>query len=317
MRDFDNDNNCKNVEMTLHDFFRQYFISEMKRKSARKDDIAFSESVRAYDKMCIVRDKLYKELGVYINSVTNLEDKKYIAGHFLFEVIKLCTDENTKRKNLFFTEGINIISHIAEKFPLTERTRKSICAYVSKNKSKNKLSEQAFEKLQPKKYNNPLEGMKHDEIVPTAELIKEYTGYSYNCALDYPEADIAPYAIFNLLEKNAFVDGLSFVQHTIFDGPKVVKGINKKAVLGVAEVYADNIDIERNYYGENNQAFDDGMEKMFCHIVSNYDYKPEEVEKLKQTLIANSQDQELVKRMAQNIGKAYIISKQRSGGRGI
>ena len=133
------------------------------------------------------------------------------------------------------------------------------------------------------------------------------------CALDYNKANISAVSIFELLKKNTSMNGLDVIQPTIFEEGRKIKAINKDAVLEVAKTYAGNIDVESNYYGQNNQAFDRSMEKMFCHIVTNFGYTPKEVETLKQTLIDNSQDKEFATKMAKNIGSSYIVSKQNTG----
>lgn len=318
MLDLSNDKNYENVKIALIYYFNQYLVSEEKRKSAHIDDVAFSVSVRAYDKMCVAHDKFYKELGAYINNVTNLEDKKYLAGHFIFKVMDIISKEkDSKRKNLLKKKGLHIISNIVENYPLSERTRKSIDKYVKKNRAQKKLTDKALEKLTPKRYKNPIEGLEGKDVVPSYKTINEYVSYAYNCALDYNNTDISAHSIFDLLKKNTSMNGIDVIQPTIFEEAKKIKAINKEAVLEVAKTYADNIDIESNYYGENNQAFDRSMEKMFCHIVTTYGYNPKEVEELKQTLIDNSQDREFSKRMAQNIGASYITSMQNMKARNL
>ena len=63
-------------------------------------------------------------------------------------------------------------------------------------------------------------------------------------------------------------------------------------------------------FGHNNEKFDDNMTKMFGEIVTKHDYKPKEVEALKDVLISNSDDKEYTTTIANNVGMAYINSRK-------
>ncbi|MBR1948492.1 MAG: hypothetical protein IKA30_01710, partial [Alphaproteobacteria bacterium] len=182
--------------------------------------------------------------------------------------------------------------------------------HVFKGKNMKKVSASVLNIILPKDYKNPLEDQDIDKIVPTAELLRNYTEYLCKYAYCCSNEDVSTDALYKLLKRNTSVQGLDVVHPTLFDEGGKKNAINKNMVLEVAKIYSTHISKEANLLMENNEKFDHNMTKMFGEIVTKHDYKPKEVEALKDVLISNSDDKEYTTTIANNVGMAYINSRK-------
>lgn len=305
------DRQCLEVEEKLIDYAKKYIKSEIKKKSAHKDDMAFGESVRCFDNACIARDNFYNSIDTYINGFSNIDDKKQIAGHFLFMVVNLSKyNKKDKRQSPFLAEGLTVASKIIEKYPLFEIDKKRFYGFVKGAREK-KISPYALNVVYPKNYSNPMENKKVGDVVPSFKFLREYTSYLCKYASDCYCENVSVDTLLGLLKRNTSLQGLDSEQPTLFSKAVKKNAINKNAVLEVAEVFASSFNKDHILCNENNQYFDKNMEKMFCHIVGTYNYNPKEVEELKQILVNNSEDKKYAEKMAQNISASYIASMQK------
>ena len=142
------------------------------------------------------------------------------------------------------------------------------------------------------------------------KLVSEYTNYMCECAYEYYRTDIYADNIYYLIEKNAKENGLNRKEPTIFEGVKEIKDINKNMVLKVAEIYAKSIKEADQICGENNMQFDRSMSAMFVDIVCRYNYSDQDVEDLKNTIKANSEDKNYATSLSRSIAVAYINHKK-------
>ncbi len=312
MLDSDNKKTLNILKKKLEDFSKESKVVNGMFEKKYHTDYYFSIREDKRNNKEIHKEELKEQIAGHIKKVSNLEDQKYLAGAYLFEIMKLSQGDDETVKNRFFVDGLEVISSIAESFPLTEQTRDKVVKYIAKNKGtikKNKanttVSMKALKMLEAKKYVNPIEGVDMDNVVARAQTVRDYTKYVCKCAADYNKTSIGVDGILDLLKKNTSLNGMDVIQPTLFEEGKKIKAINKKMVLDVAEIYAKSINSDSVALGLNNKDFDKNMETMFTHIVTDYGYNREDVKELGDILIGNSSDKKYVEKMVDNIEKAY------------
>lgn len=320
MLDLSKDERCNSLVNQL-DYCADKFCESADLKRKVKNDSDFRKSVICFDEAGYARDVFLQGLSDYIASFSNIDDKKQIAGSFLFRVLNAYnSEENKKIRKAFVSEGVYIASKIIEKHPLTDLDIKRYRAHITKSRKKKKLTPKALSVLYPEEslvgveYKNPLENKNINVVVPTGELLKEYTSYLCQYAADKNDENVSVAGIYTLLQRNAEHKGMCDVSSTLFDEGYKKEAIDKKMVLEVAKVYAQNIDIDAITCGENNEKFDKNMCKMFANIVTKYGYKKKDVEELKNVLIENSSDKRYAQDLGATIDYAYNLPRQTSKG---
>lgn len=316
MIDLANDEKYKQLIAELNEYADLCIATEQLDRQKHLDDHNLRKREYRKTERESSRAQIKPKISNYIQNVFNLEDQKYVASRLAFDIMHLSTDKKVsqksgksyKVKNLFFDDGLELICQIAENHPMTELGRDRAGKYIKGVKNESalaRISDTARKRLEAKRYSDPLEAKFVHESVPTAELIREYVKYTCECASDYNETIISAGNIMELLERNSSLNGFNATQASIFDEPKETKQINKKMVLEVAKVYAQNIDADAISCDENNEQFDNNMKKMFTHIVTKYHYTPNEVEELKETLVTNANDERFMSSIADGIALGY------------
>lgn len=142
------------------------------------------------------------------------------------------------------------------------------------------------------------------------QSLKKYVNGLCKYASEHPEEEVPTNTLLELLKRNASISGLNIVHPTLFAEGSRKNTINKKLVQEVAKIYSGCISENDNICNENNVKFDSDMTEMFSYIVTTYDYKPKEVEELKNVLVSNCEDKNYAATMANRIGVAYVNSQK-------
>ncbi len=151
--------------------------------------------------------------------------------------------------------------------------------------------------------------IKSPDFVANRNNVLNYANNLFNDASKNQYDDVKTDTLYQLLLSNAKVRGLDDPQVDIFGNVSRKNTIDKKLVKDVAAAYADFVEHTDMEVGYLNPDFHKNLTNMFKDIVTKYDYTPENVSELTETLAKGARGDRVFKSMAADVSSAYNSSK--------